>query len=661
MKLYPVKSSSGSSIIVLGHDEGLTVLWRGGQAPRPDASEGRDSDVMVLDDEQHLSQRHTNTANAHSPRQTEESTPQKSHEPIVAVHEITLPSNGPPVAAVALAVAPLPADGIVRDSVPAVFSDRIVVAVACSDRTNRLVSLPVDPHQPHRTTKFKQKSGAKEGVDVETITEAHVHDAITRGLAFTYTQLPARRRGWDNSEDESEDDEATAHTTRQGELWQLLIASYTTDPSRGVVVARLTFTSDRHNQRLAQFEKSHDVVFPPGAGVAISFNPARHPSKRHSQLLFADSSGAVRIYETKSLKRRYLGKPTFVDPDVPPIYTSKLVSTFFAPFQRPSDHILQSLGLRNRIVDAQWVLNGKAILALLDDGHWGIWDYMQAGPRAQTASTTAQMGAGLQSVPNAGISLFSLQGFLGRIERGEAHASSKSRPTEHHTSQSSQTHSSLAPMTPKTRKSKQTHLFSPPSGGLTSDRPVQGKISVATNTQKAAHDDSLVISYDSAIFIVPSLLSYWKNANTSSASDSGSRTIHGAALERVTGFSALGELITSIAQAADSNAEDEDVISRDILVPAEHRLAIWCPVGRERSSTKDLRTMFQRSQQSLEEHRAVQRVDQDRLSRAELDLTGLDRVMSIMDTGPGHPSDASSGSPIGRRHQPRKLTFTSAT
>ncbi|EDN03408.1 predicted protein [Histoplasma mississippiense (nom. inval.)] len=37
---------------------------------------------------------------------------------------------------------------------------------------------------------------------------------------------------------------------------------------------------------------------------------------------------------------------------------------------------------RKTVVDAAWVLGGKAIMVLLSDGSWGIWDPEGAGPRS---------------------------------------------------------------------------------------------------------------------------------------------------------------------------------------------------------------------------------------------------------------------------------------
>ena len=574
--------------------------------------------------------------------------PSRPYEPVTATHEISLHAS-----VFALAVPPVSPDRSLRDSSPSVLQDRLVIAVACSDRTVRLVSLPQDPKTSQLTTKVTTNR-SKNDVQCKVVTEPHVHDGTPRTVAFSYTSIPTTRQGWHSNDEDVGKMDTQAELAKKKDYWQLLVASHAAETTPTLAVTRLQFSIDHKGSSLEGAEISTDAIFPENSGVSLCFNPARYPSKRHSQLLFAESTGTVRLYDALVLKRKYLGRPTFVNPDVPPEFRTRLLATFFAPFQRPSDPILQAFGLRHRVLDASWALNGKAIIVLLDDGRWGIWDYLEAGTKGPQSSRS-----GPQSVPNTGLTTFSIQGFLGSQPDDRSMGLNQDSVPR---GSSLQGLKSLAPMTPNTRKSKQQHLFSPPSGGLSSRRIAKGKLSISTNIQATNRDESVILWYDGYFSAIPSLLTYWKRAVDGYKADSNSSglsTLHGPGIPQLPSLSTLGEMVTSISQLPGQVLTSSNQLFHDIIVSAEHRVVMWCPEKPQRKSTEQLSNLFKRTQPPPEEGgRAIQRFDQDRLSRQELDLGGIDRVLGNMNSGRTKSTDRATGSPLGRRHSARGPRFT---
>lgn len=90
--------------------------------------------------------------------------------------------------------------------------------------------------------------------------------------------------------------------------------------------------------------------------ISLTFSPASYPSERHSQLLIAHPDGYVSVYDSLLPRRRWL-------------------ASFATAFEAKSvDDSTPALLDRKRLLSAQWVANGQSVIALLEDGEWGIWD-----------------------------------------------------------------------------------------------------------------------------------------------------------------------------------------------------------------------------------------------------------------------------------------------
>jgi len=134
------------------------------------------------------------------------------------------------------------------------------------------------------------------------------------------------------------------------------------------------------------------------------------------------------------------------------------------------------------------------------------------------------------------------------------------------------------------------------------------------------------------VYSISNLQTYW----TRSIGGGSAGSLYGPGLTRVENLNLFGELISSIEQFAASDVAVRAGAQRDLLIAAEHRLLMLSSSTPQRES---ITALFSRE---LEHVAETDQVDQRLLSRGELDLGGMDRLLEGMDGG-------SSIVPVGRR------------
>jgi len=154
---------------------------------------------------------------------------------------------------------------------------------------------------------------------------------------------------------------------------------------------------------------------------------------------------------------------------------------------------------------------------------------------------------------------------------------------------------------------------------------------------------SVLIWYGSELYRIADLAKFW--ARTASANSSAAMTGPGLQLQHM---SLSGEAITSVSQFEITAQAARMAVSRDILISAEHRLIIITsmskPLGR------DLIAMFAKGRQ---EDDLTRKVDQALLTRGELDLGGVDRLLENMEGSGSVSKTLTMGGP-------RKVLFASS-
>lgn len=314
----------------------------------------------------------------------------------------------------------------------------------------------------------------------------------------------------------------------------------------------------------------HAVVPYSGTITSMSFRPG--PKSR--ELLIADKFGLVSVHEVSTQSNEQFDQWLY---------------TLQTPFESYSESSLAQPA-RKKLLDARFVLGGRCVLAVLDDGQWGIWD-----------TTASQLNKPLEQ--------FVLSGYLGSAVAGDTPEPVVAKKAA----------SAFTPMTPNTRKVKSTGFFTAPQS-RTDYGPATGGVSVSrTSSLSGATDESVMIWHNNEIFSIPSMQSFWQRS-TSGASGLG--TLYAPGFARVQGVNLFNENITSLSQsAANQSASGLGHLNtqRDFLVSSEHRFVIM----QNRAGSVNA---FSQALAAVTESK-----DQRMLDAGDLDLGGMDRILSEMD------------------------------
>ncbi|KAJ5469500.1 hypothetical protein N7539_009118 [Penicillium diatomitis] len=607
---YPLRSTNGSSIIVYGYETGIKIVWRGGKdfaapkeaappAPSKSAKPNDNDAVMIIDsDEEDPAPAPAISEELRIDFEAFESEvdPASPFEPILRQIDIPLGSRVLDVAVPRILSEEARSS---LDPFPTAAKDTLFVAVVCSDLSTRVITLPLVPPHP------SQKDAASWKVQKVTLDGGVTHQDIPRGVSITFTMKECaddtgRRKPHSLAED----------TGR----WYLLVATHSAEGSGALFIHRVPLTEQPSGHTKLYRVTEQEIVTQrrtlPSPAQRIAFNPSSYPFARHSNLLVAFHSGCVKIYSSLSSpkssaksNRRDSGSQEETEPNE--IEGRWLISLYPGFEQGPT-----GLTRRKTIIDADWVLGGRAIMALLADGEWGVWDIEGAGPGTTKGPLHRQ--SNVQGVTGGSLTTYAVSGrIVAPLTNTQSEAEQRSR---------------FAPMTPSTRRVREDTLL---KGSTTSPSPsLRGQISVCqTSVSHDLPDESILLRHGQHTAAIPSLLSLWRNAVKSTGTFDASNRCRVSPFQVVNlmgeNFQAIGHIPAPTRQSRALSPQ-----KFDILVAAEHQIIILAP--RLAESEEETSKVPRNST-----HEVNAEADQFMLRRGELDVEGMGRLLSGMANGVG--------------------------
>ncbi|AEO68273.1 uncharacterized protein THITE_2117710 [Thermothielavioides terrestris NRRL 8126] len=358
--------------------------------------------------------------------------------------------------------------------------NKIVFAVACATADVYVVTLPLTSpsHESKARPELRQSllaGNAGTGVWGETLTLLAGQSRPCGGLSITLVkQKPGSR---------SRSLERTAAQTAP--VTRAIVAAHSREASGTLRLWDVALDAKPGTtNRVDPFQ----TEYLPAPLTSIAFNPSHI-----TQLLTVTSTHAVRIYDYSiaALPSDDASEGPF------PTQGSWLLS-LYPPFSRgPSMSTA-----RKPIVAAEWISHGRAILTLLADGQWGIWDIDGASPASSgSGSLFSKASTGLRG---SAITSFCVTGHLEGTSplRNPASQKSPSAPG---------LGGEFVPMTPHTRRDA---IASVVTGGPEKLASVRGGITVARLPSHGAGtgEESAVLwlgGADPIVSVIPVISRFW--------------------------------------------------------------------------------------------------------------------------------------------------------
>ncbi|KAL1870051.1 hypothetical protein Plec18167_007569 [Paecilomyces lecythidis] len=625
-KAYPTLSPNGSSIIIYGYENGLKIIWRGGrhfkatqdvspaEQNKKNSGPAKDDAVMIIDSDEEET---PDPPRDESPKVAFEEA-EAEVDPSRPFKEILRHVDIPLGSAVLSLAAPrgLPEGARSQlDPLPPVLSKRIVVAVTCADFSTRIITLPLVP--PH----VSNTDPSTWGLQILSISGLSSHQEIPRGVSLTFT---CQEDGENQSDNGASNPRASSRRESASESegrWDLLLATHSAEASGTLLVYRIPVV-ERSGQTEKDYFLSEAHLHPiqrrylPAPAKSISFNPSPYPSQRHAYLLISLNNGSVKIYSCLAPRSTSAGGRRGSNDDLElPDPEGKWLMTLYPGFEPPSAGFTS----RKTILDAQWVLRGKAVMVLLANGEWGVWDIEGAGPGGQQGPLRYQ--SNVQGVTGGSLTHFAVSGRVVATPEGNKSPASRSV---------SEQRGKFAPMTPSTKRLREDTLF---KGSSSPSQPsLYGGISViqTSPSRDTAPDESILIQHGNNSAIIPNLLSLWRNHVKSTGTFD---SLERCKMTPVSGVNLLGERLNSVDHLPTSHgARETGRREFDILMAAEHQIIIVAQELKEQNGKLEPTHSHADSRSSIEADRLM-------LDKGELGVEGMDRILTGM---------ANRGSPLKR-------------
>lgn len=345
------------------------------------------------------------------------------------------------------------------------------------------------------------------GVQEVVIQPTNTHQQLLSSLALTYTASS------DDVADVAVSEGATTNKQEDAREWSLLLASVSASGHGLLVIHQLPISAkeistDPEHRLPIQSQRLRLS----SSNVKLEFNNSAFPAIRHSIVsLTVPEQRCVKLYQifhrpSATGARRGSTTTTSSASSVRPSRGSdtkagKFLVTLSTAFLTEQDG--DNISRRRRILDSAWINNGRAIMVLLEDGEWGVWQIEQS-TTGQQNGTLARSQSGTSTIQGGSITRFSLHGSV----------SSNASKTKTNKLSQAAPNSVLAPMTPHTRKVRSEGLFqgSKATQSPQSDAKIQsrGWIAVTKCLAKrpklsSSYDEALVLTYKDINHHVPSV------------------------------------------------------------------------------------------------------------------------------------------------------------
>ncbi|KAK3718672.1 hypothetical protein LTR37_004889 [Vermiconidia calcicola] len=562
-QIYPLQAPNGSTVILYGHDRGLRVLWRGGKRPKEPDTKKRPPKGNGVNNKQDVIviDDSDDEPQQNQPEDTEDQYEDEEDEqdPDCPYPQV-IQDLDVDLGTEVLHIAIPSITSAAASQIRKRANTHIVVVIGCSDTKLLLMTIPLKPPTFANKQEYFQQN----------VTELKLEGggSIAHGLAVKFVA----------KEDDSSYRSRSESTDGDG---RLLIAAV----AKGLSIWSLNLTKDTVS--------SSKPLSPLLRSAVTASTVTLQSSLNQNLVLVVDRSGIVRTFDPFTSSENTARPSSRGSESATPPSQKKpgqWVMSYHTPFHTPKNS--PALARRKKILSASWILGARSILVLLEDGEWGIWD--------------------LYGTPQAGKNTedFALHGYLDSSSTPETADLGKQRKAA----------TKLAPMTPNTRKAKSENLFSgtpKASGGAPS-----GGISVSTSSGRSGQvDESIIMWYNSEIYSIPSMQSFWQRSTNNTGGGFGS--LYAPGLTHISDVNFMNENITSISQFASSSATSslgQMNTPRDLLVSAEHRFIVLQSLKPPAAS----KMLFQPTME-----RPASR-DQRMVDVGELDLGGIDSMLDGM-------------------------------
>ncbi|KAK8088502.1 hypothetical protein PG997_003463 [Apiospora hydei] len=539
IQTYPVLSPQGATIVLYGHEDGVSIIWRGGRpfkaSAYEDVGQGKkgkqngnapEDSVMVIDSDDDDAAAQDGAAFVDKPQFEDGNMDEFPQTDITQTLDLSM---GTAVFHIAtLPMTPCCADDAAWNGAD-LLKEKIVFSVSCATREVYLITLPLTPPSPLSKSREELRVNllagkAGNGKWGESITLLMGQEKCSDGLAMTLVQpKPTTER--------SKSAERSRSTGRAAP--RAVIAAHSKEASGTLRLWDVPLEKTTKDRPVEPFQT--EFLTSPLSSVAFN--------STHSTQLLCNTSQAIRVYDYAQASM-----PLDDFSDTPfPSQGSWLISLYPLSLAPPS-----------------WIAHGRAVLALLADGQWGIWDVDGVSPQGPVLG---KQGSGIRG---AALTSFSVTGFV------EGTSPLRNPGTQRTPGAGGE----FVPMTPHSRREALSTFTGP-------DRlfAVRGGIAVmpipAQATTTADESAVLWIGGSEHVLVIPGVLKFW-DAQMRKGVGGGVNLFSGAQPTRMVRLSDLtvglmGERctdVTAIPRFGGPQAATNEGLPIDVAVCGESRIVV---------------------------------------------------------------------------------------